>query len=53
MVQQNIPSAPNTERRPEAPLGVINDLGGEPLDFSGFEDEDPEPDFDEGADSHA
>ena len=38
---------PNSEQNPLFPPGVFDDTGGEPLANSGFEAEEPEPDFDE------
>ena len=37
---------PNPEQNPPFP-GVLDDTGGEPLANSGFEGEEPEPDFEE------
>jgi len=38
---------PDSERNPSFPAGVLDDTGGEPLANSGFEGEEPEPDFEE------
>ena len=38
---------PDSERNPSFPPGVLDDTGGEPLANSGFEGEEPEPDFEE------
>ena len=38
---------PDSERNPSFPSGVLDDTGGEPLANSGFEGEEPEPDFEE------
>lgn len=38
---------PDSEQNPPFPPGVLDDTGGEPLANSGFEAEDPEPDFEE------
>ena len=37
----------DSERNPPFPPGVLDDTGGEPLANSGFESEEPEPDFEE------
>ena len=41
------PPLPDSERNPSFPPGVLDDTGGEPLANSGFEGEEPEPDFEE------
>jgi len=40
---------PRAENEPDSPFSpdVLDETGGEPLANSGFEAEDPEPDFDE------
>ena len=38
---------PDSERNPSFPPGVLDDTGEEPLANSGFEGEEPEPDFEE------
>jgi len=38
---------PNPDDNSAVPPDVLDDTGGEPLANSGFEAEDPEPDFDE------
>jgi len=38
---------PDSERNPSFPRGVLDDAGGEPWATSGFEGEEPEPDFEE------
>ena len=38
---------PNSEQNPPFPPDVLDDTGGEPLANSGFESEEPEPDFEE------
>ena len=38
---------PDFERNPSFPPSVHDDTGGEPLANSGFESEEPEPDFEE------
>ena len=38
---------PNPNDNSALPPDVLDDTGGEPLAKSGFEAEDPEPDFDE------
>ena len=42
-----IPVVPRFERHADLSNGVLDALGGEPLVNSGFESEDPEPDFEE------
>jgi hypothetical protein len=37
----------DSEQDPLLPPGVLDDTGGEPLANSGFEGEEPEPDFEE------
>jgi hypothetical protein len=46
MLNCNLP-APDSEQNPFIPTGVLDDIGGEPLANSGFEGEEPEPDFEE------
>ena len=46
-MQACIPPPPNPEENPLLPPGVLDDTGGEPLANSGFEGEEPEPDFEE------
>ena len=41
------PTLPNSEQNPSSLPGVLDDTGGEPLANSGFEGEEPEPDFEE------
>ena len=38
---------PDSEQDLFIPPGVLDDTGGEPLANSGFEGEEPEPDFEE------
>ena len=38
---------PDSERNTSFLPGVLDDTGGEPLANSGFEGEEPEPDFEE------
>ena len=38
---------PDSERNLSFPPGVLDDTGAEPLANSGFEGEEPEPDFEE------
>jgi hypothetical protein len=38
---------PNSEQNPFVSPSVLDDTGGEPLANSGFEGEEPEPDFEE------
>ena len=37
----------DSEQNPPFPPSVLDDTGGEPLANSGFEGEEPEPDFEE------
>ena len=41
------PPPHDSESKPLFPPGVLDDTGGEPLANSGFEGEEPEPDFEE------
>jgi hypothetical protein len=47
MIQPTMPPVPDFDPRPEHQGRVLDDLGGEPLAFSGFETEEPQPDFEE------
>ena len=47
MIQPTMPALPDFERSPEHQFRSLDDLGGEPLASSGFETEEPEPDFEE------
>jgi hypothetical protein len=46
-MQMLIYTLPSSEQNPSFPPGALDDTGGEPLANSGFESEDPEPDFEE------
>jgi hypothetical protein len=46
-MQPPIPIPPHSNRQMPLPLDPVDELGGQPLAGSGFEDEQPEPDFEE------
>ena len=46
-MQAYTPPLPDFKQNSTVPPGVLDDTGGEPLANSGFEGEEPEPDFEE------
>jgi len=46
-MQAFLPPLSASKQKSSLPPGVLDDTGGEPLANSGFEGEEPEPDFEE------